>query len=887
MATTLGPLIIAIQDGTFPDSEELLSASINSKNIPTLLQDIAQARTALQDEIKEISRSEAEDVDSWIAQAKKVQDDIEKCKAEARHIVEEHERLEAIRQERNEARSRTHLLREEIVYNETLEQQIQQIGHVSTVLGDIESLIHNGQLDRAAEALQPIRGTIETIRGGEVRRLLETAHEGLERTTKQSLLDLAHRAIEIRKEKDSVSVMITKSVAMAQSVEGASAHETAAPLHLEQVLSSLQLMNAFEELVADTVLKISSVLRPHLHAKSTSRISEAHDSDGRLVLGLTTQYVNAAQQVDAIRVLTSYLQQHLPASIRKSVLSRTLEVMIPKMIMNILDPATPVSVENLSQVRAIEAKVQNLVNVLKACEVPQHEGLSLWCSQISQKWVTKKRVSSLDQVRQMLRKESPTTLQVERVERQVVGPELTLSVTTASKKEEEEEDWSAWDVDDDDDSNIGKGQTARSTASQAKADDGSDTWGFDDDEDTSQNHGRSETKDAAADSTGTTSKVDVGVADAWGWDDEDTSPVADKATSSAMLKSNGLPLRSKTNPAVATTRGDAAEAQDQVAELRELYTVTSIPEAILQVLQEYSSAIQEVMSSPSTYFPHPTPESSIDFQNSLAEGPSQIMALYRALAPSQYPSSILRLTQMHLYNDTLYLVSRLSEPDVKMASTDLQKLTTFATQTYTIEIAQQRQILLDLLDTAQSFISCTREPYASSCETAIASTTDYLRSLHAQWQPILGQSHLYQALGSLLSSVISKIILDILDMEDISEPESKKLNDFCERIAGLSVLFASMPTSTSTSTRDKTVATDHDNELDPSTAPSSIALFVPNYLRFQYLMQVLTGNLKDIEYLWTEAGLSLEFSRDEVIDLIKALFSDSARRRDVIGRIRR
>jgi centromere/kinetochore protein ZW10 len=65
------------------------------------------------------------------------------------------------------------------------------------------------------------------------------------------------------------------------------------------------------------------------------------------------------------------------------------------------------------------------------------------------------------------------------------------------------------------------------------------------------------------------------------------------------------------------------------------------------------------------------------------------------------------------------------------------------------------------------------------------------------------------------------------------------------------------------------------------------AMYVRNWLKFQYLTTILESSLADIKYLWTEGELQLEFSPEEVIDLIKALFADSDHRRRAVAEIRR
>ena len=48
-------------------------------------------------------------------------------------------------------------------------------------------------------------------------------------------------------------------------------------------------------------------------------------------------------------------------------------------------------------------------------------------------------------------------------------------------------------------------------------------------------------------------------------------------------------------------------------------------------------------------------------------------------------------------------------------------------------------------------------------------------------------------------------------------------------------------------------------------------VYCPNWLRFQYLGEVLESNLAEIRYLWNETGLSLEFDAEEIVELIEEL----------------
>jgi len=292
--------------------------------------------------------------------------------------------------------------------------------------------------------------------------------------------------------------------------------------------------------------------------------------------------------------------------------------------------------------------------------------------------------------------------------------------------------------------------------------------------------------------------------------------------------------------------------------LTEHYTITDIPDSILDQISKDISDLQILQSSPEAYF-----KDSNRVPTGLQSFPTLVLAMFRAISQNHYQT--LGLSNMNLYNDSLYLIDRLDTLTTANVgiTIDTQSVQKFARSVYTAELSIQRTIVHDLLDSAQGFVSCTKPPYAAVCDNAISSVTDHLRSMYTQWQPILSPSHLHQAIGNLLNGVMNKIIQDIQDMDDISELESQKLVSFCERVSALQDLFVPQGGTT-----------------------SQIAFHVASYFRFGYLQEILGGTLLHIKELWEEGGLSTEFDKEEVVDLIKALFAESNHRRNAIYAIR-
>lgn len=256
--------------------------------------------------------------------------------------------------------------------------------------------------------------------------------------------------------------------------------------------------------------------------------------------------------------------------------------------------------------------------------------------------------------------------------------------------------------------------------------------------------------------------------------------------------------------------------------------------------------------------------------------------MYRAIAPSFY--SLDPSGSMFLYNDSLWLAESLrrftgtqfkqtGKLNPGAAELEISALEKFAKRTYGKEMESQRTIIGDLLDGAQSFANSTQPPFAQECDIAVSSVVDRLREVHRQWKLVLSHSALSQSIGSLLSTVAKKFIFDIEEMGDISEPESHRLASFCATIASLEDSF--------------TPPLSDDTPTEGERAIPLTAVYTPNWLKFQYLANILESSLVDIKYLWTEGELRLEFEAEELVDLVKALFADSDHRRRAIAEIRK
>jgi len=128
------------------------------------------------------------------------------------------------------------------------------------------------------------------------------------------------------------------------------------------------------------------------------------------------------------------------------------------------------------------------------------------------------------------------------------------------------------------------------------------------------------------------------------------------------------------------------------------------------------------------------------------------------------------------------------------------------------------------------------------------------------------------ALGSLVNGVFARVLDDIGSQDDISEEESKRLNVLCRELHSLQTLFVPPHYS-------------HAAKSEEDVPPTTIGDHAPLWFKFVYLSELLEASMADVQYLYGENMLR-DFSADELIRLVRALFADSANRAKFLERIR-
>ncbi|GAA5943718.1 uncharacterized protein JCM15063_005814 [Sporobolomyces koalae] len=174
------------------------------------------------------------------------------------------------------------------------------------------------------------------------------------------------------------------------------------------------------------------------------------------------------------------------------------------------------------------------------------------------------------------------------------------------------------------------------------------------------------------------------------------------------------------------------------------------------------------------------------------------------------------------------------------------------------QIAIQRAALMESLDEASGFLRTSDDSRYATCERALQQVTHTLQRLALVWKPVMTPTALYTTLGGLVNEVLLRVLDEIEDQTDISEEESIRLNRLCKMLHELESLF--------------------------DDSHTSVGREVPIWFKFVFLSELLEASMADILFLFDHGHL-VDFSPQEIVRLIRALFSDSPLRNRNVEKI--
>ncbi|KAG9559003.1 hypothetical protein KCU79_g8555, partial [Aureobasidium melanogenum] len=716
-------IVDSVEHGAYPEPD-ISSAEVPSALLPDLLADLQKARDEVKTDIRSLSKDIAPDVDGWIAQAKKLQADIEQSKATARDIVAQAEAGKALKEKTHDAGNKVRLLEKEVAFNESLVTTLELIRSSCRILDDADQAYVNndlrtalGHLKRCDESIAALSAVQDTRAVG----LLQTRSSRFKANFLDKTTTLAQSLIQC--DTDSRSFTIKHHVPDVPAVD------------LTLIVDTLEYLGGLDIYIRRLKRDIEFALfNPRLSTKPGQHAA-FEVADGRISVSKATSKPDTIATLDDIWTALDFLFTNLPKSVCEPLSQKLLPSLFETLTYTWLDQTVPVQIEQMPVFQQILDRVSRLAEQIDGLDWSSTALLKDWVQNAPRTWLSKRRETALGAARSLLFSGLRDRKTVERVETQTVSK--GDAIMGGTDVDEADDAWAAdWDEDTPETKEVDTKQPEPVTNDDD--DDDASAWDMDDDD------ADVPVESAATKDSGENMEEDD-AADAWGWgDDEQATDEAPKPDSPK-----------KTTKVAPTDR--PTQSGDRELTLRETYTVTAVPDGMLEIVMRVVSDA-ETLTDPS-YSGSPIGPAA----SALYTLPTFVLAMYRATASTAYAK--LDSGNMLIYNDASRLadqirsfVNKQAEKDAKSTlpnhlrpssrlrlDNDIKALETFAKRAYSAEMESQRTIIRDMLDGAQGFSNCNAEPFASACDSAVSITEGRLRDVHKQWTPILSRSALLQS----------------------------------------------------------------------------------------------------------------------------------------------
>lgn len=467
----------------------------------------------------------------------------------------QHEHTSPLRSKVEDASAKVGLIETEIAFNQAVAETLKEVQRLCQQLENGRVALANGELTVAIGQLESTKAAIGkdafftntnvmSILTLEVARFREQIENTLRlRWQEQLKVDRQRGEFQVNKGHGANSL-----------------DNTIASMSRLEILAP-----ASEKLLKDlSVAVVDPILLPRADGKSRA----VGITDTGIQIQSNYSETTVAETLSRTTQVLDYLRQNLPTFISTELSQSLIPSVASKAISGWLSSSIPTTLEGLGEFEKTLDFVMQFVNTIQSWGWTGIEELVSWVNQAPRLWLTRRRVDSLDSVRKVLAASQGTTKQVERVEKEQVSKADEALLENAT------DDWDAsWDDEKEEESTA-----APATAAEPEEEEDVSAWGLD--EDTQE-----EAEPDAADPSGDDDADD----DAWGWGDE----VGEKEQ-----KGQNVSLQADTTSKPENGGKATQSSAPREITLREVYTVTDIPDSILDIVRQQINDSKDISQPP-------------------------------------------------------------------------------------------------------------------------------------------------------------------------------------------------------------------------------------------------------------------------------------------------
>lgn len=440
----------------------------------------------------------------------------------------------------DDASNKVNLLEKELAFNESLADTLGHIKSASVLLQETQQSIVDGKLQQALESLRRIGDSIEALQSVENTRaygILQDKYQSVKAALVERTTGFAQELVKMNGYKRCLRILTT--VPEAPEVD------------MNVVVEVLAALDALVPYVQSLKKRINTAILEPCMGNDKPRSSGAiRTSSDTVEVSDEGKDSTVDKILDNFGIAFEFLGHKLPSELVIPLSDALIPTFTEHLIAKRLDSTVPVNVEAMPDFQKTLEGVNRLTERVRAAGWSGTGPLEEWVQHAPRTWLSKRREVALSSVREILFTTLRERKTVERVETQTVSKGDVMM-----GGDQGDDDWGAWDEEEQQEDEEAPAQAQP----EASADD-EDSSAWDVDEEESKPEERSEAGEEDA--------------DAWGWGDEEDA--GQKAPAQADHQKSEPPRVNGSSPKKA--------AASREVTLKETYTVTAVPDGIMDII---------------------------------------------------------------------------------------------------------------------------------------------------------------------------------------------------------------------------------------------------------------------------------------------------------------
>lgn len=345
----------------------------------------------MQAEVRQISSERASDIDEWIRHAKTLQDDIDKSRKLANEIVQQAEADKARIKDVQNHENHIEFLVKEVEFNAQLKEYLQSIKCANDFLDRAAEEADKHELHEALKSLDfggNLMSEIPADRTVRAMRLLNTRYYGLKESINQQLSEIRKSLICVQP--------VEVSITIHQKLDGISTS-------LEDVAIGLARYQELDTFGKDLWEKVNEVIvQRRIGLELNSSIYKIYIENNTLRVTDERADPTIKSLFQDILDIIRFLDQNLPKLMVESLAAAMMPDLSKIIIGTWLESSVPTSLDDMVDYQKALFQTTEFAETLGSLKWPGAEEFFDWVTSASKIWLTKKRETSLDRIRNAL-----------------------------------------------------------------------------------------------------------------------------------------------------------------------------------------------------------------------------------------------------------------------------------------------------------------------------------------------------------------------------------------------------------------------------------------------------------------------------------------------------